>query len=316
MPTRRQFIRQSVFAAAATSLTGCGPASPATESGPPSAPDSSAVTTDPTPYVDDLGIQLWTVREALAADERATLEALAEIGYRQVEGMDTTQAARLRPLCDELGLRINSSFMAWPAITGRWDLVPDMQRIEFSAVLDEAAAAGCQHLVFGYLNPGERETADDWKRLADQLNEAALTAQRYDIAMAYHNHNFEWDPVEGTTGWAILNERLDGSIFPFELDVFWAQIAGQDARATLESIRDRVSLLHLKQLKPGTPVVTRLADVPPDAFEELPDGGIPITELMALGRSYGVRHCMVEQDGNWEPDAVAAARRSYAFLRG
>ena len=314
--TRRGFIRNSVLAAAGVSLLGCtaDPADGDTAAETASQPTDAAMTTA-LPYLDTIGIQLWTVRDQMAVDPRTTLATLKELGYYQVEAGDTQVLQDIKPICDDLGLAIKSSFIDWNTVTNGWEYDPDKTPFEYGQVLDQAGEAELSHLVFGYLQPQQRQTADDWKKLADQLNEAGAEAQKYGLQMTYHNHNFEWDPVEGTTGFDILIDRMDGSLVPFELDLFWAQIAGQDARATLTKIKDRVKLLHLKQLRPGTPVVTRLADVPPNAFEELPDGNMPIKDLMRYGKELGVTYCMVEQDGNYEDSSLKSAGKSLTFLR-
>ena len=308
---RRDFLRESVIAAAGLTLLGCGNGSPDTVS----TNNETAVSPNPLPYLDTIGLQLWTVRDQMATDPVKTLQTLAEIGYYQVEAGDTRTLAEIKPICDDHGLQLHSSFINWNTVTGGWQYTPEDTPFAYEAVLDQANEQGLSHLVFGYLRPEERTTADDWKALADKLNVAGEKARTAGLQLTYHNHNFEWDPIEGTTGWDILKERMDGDLVPFELDVFWAQIAGQDATATLRGISDRVALLHLKQLHPGTPVVTRIADVPPNAYEELPDGKMPIKDLMRLGKSYGVKYCMVEQDANYDTDSLASAAKSYEFLR-
>ena len=311
--SRRTFLRNSVIATAGVSLLGCG--SGATESSAAEATDKTAME-QPLPYLETLGIQLWTVRDQMAIDPALTLKTLKELGYYQVEFGRTPDVLQHKAICDDLGLKINSSFINWNTVTGGWKYSPDDTPYEFAEVIDNAGEAGLSHLVFGYLRPEERTSADDWKRLADQLNEAGMKCKDQGIQLTYHNHNFEWDPVEGTTGWDILTERMDGGLVPWELDLFWAQIAGQDARSVMTAAKDRLELLHLKQLHPGTPVVTRIADVPADAFEELPDGEMPIKELMRYGKELGVAHCMVEQDGNYEETSLKSAGKSIDFLRG
>ncbi len=268
------------------------------------------------PYLDTIGIQLWTVRDQMEKDPHGTLKTLKELGYYQVEFGDTRLLGELKPVCDDLGLKVHSSFINWNTVTGGWQYTPDDTPFEFNEVLDQAGEAGLSHLVFGYLRPEERTSGDDWRKLADDLNEAGLRAKQSGLQMAYHNHNFEWDPIEGTTGFDLLLDRMDGDLVPFELDLFWAQIAGQDARKTMERISNRLELLHLKQLHPGTPVVTRLDDVPGNAYEELPDGEMPIKELMRYGKELGVAYCMVEQDGNYDTGSLASAEKSLIFLQG
>lgn len=268
----------------------------------------------PLPYLNTIGIQLWSVRDQMELDTELTLKAIKDLGYYQVEGTDTRTLMDIKPICNDLDLKIHSSFINWNTITGGWKHTPDDTPFEFAEALDQAGEAGLSHLVFGYLQPEERTTSDDWKRLADQLNEAGAKAKTNDLQLTYHNHNFEWDPIEGTTGFDILMDRMEGTLVPFELDLFWAQIAGQNARETMTRIKDRLELLHLKQLHPGTPVVTRLDDVPDNAYEELPDGDMPIKELMHYGKELGVKYCMVEQDGNYEGSSLLSAGKSLDFL--
>jgi sugar phosphate isomerase/epimerase len=314
----RQFIRQFVMLAAAVLwlLTGCRDNSTYRSAESPATSKSTAtLNTSPTPYFDTIGLQLWTVREQLAEDPKATLRSIAELGYYQVELMDTRQAEKLLPICQDLGLAVHSSFMQWTAITGRWDLVPDEKTaFSFDEVLDQANEAGLSHLVFGYLQPGEREKLDDYKRLADQLNEAALKAQKRGLQMAYHNHNFEFEQMEGQLPFHVLAERLDATLMPFELDVFWAAVAGQDPVELLSEIKGRVKLLHLKDLKRSADITTVMEDVPNDAFQELGDGSLPIRKLIEMGKEFGVDYCFVEQDES--PAPFQSITKSLNFLRG
>jgi sugar phosphate isomerase/epimerase len=267
------------------------------------------------PYLDTLGIQLWTVRNQMEEDPVATLTALADIGYRQVELMDTRHIADLKPICDDLGLAINSSFMLWTTLTGRWDLVPqETERFAFEQVLEQMTDGGLSHLVFGYLQPGERETADDWKRRADELNVAGEKARDAGLQMAYHNHNFEWAPVGGTTGFDILRDRLEAELVPFELDLAWVAMAGQDASETLAAVGDRTELVHIKNLVELERPYLTIPEMPDDRFTELGAGQLDIPALMRQAREIGATYCFYEQDNNWKPDALASARKSYAFL--
>lgn len=309
---RRTFLRNSVIAAAGFPLLGCGndPNTTSSTKSTEAMPDASL------PYLDTIGIQLWTVRDQMEEDPLGTLKTLKELGYYQVEFGDTRLLKELKPVCDDLGLKVHSSFINWNTVTNGWQYTPEDTPFEFNEVVDQASEAGLSHLVFGYFRPEERTKGDDWRKLADDLNIAGLRAKQNGLQLTYHNHNFEWDPIEGTTGFDLLLDRMDGDLVPFELDLFWAQIAGQDARKTMNKISDRVELLHLKQLHPGTPVVTRIADVPENAYEELPDGDMPIKALMRYGKDLGVAYCMVEQDGNYDTGSLASAEKSLAFLMG
>ena len=312
--TRRSFIYQSVLATAGFSLLGCGDGSSTAQN--TTTPDTMVTdeTATAVPYLDTLGIQLWTVREQMAADPEATLRALADLGYRQVELMDTRDITRLKPICDDLGLAVNSSFMQWTAITGRWDLLPDAPRITVEEILDQATAGGLSHIIFGYLLPQEHQTADDWKRICEAANQAGQKAQAAGLTMAYHNHNFEWEPVDNTTGWELLKQHMDGNLVPFELDLGWAKMAGQDPSQVLASVKDRVSLLHIKNLVELPEPYVTIESMPADKFTELGAGTLNIPALMRQGKEAGVTYCFYEQDNNWKPDALGSAERSIEFL--
>lgn len=252
----------------------------------------------------------------MAENPRATLEALADIGYRQVVLMDTRDIATLKPICDDLGQAVNSSFMQWTTLTGRWDLVPNEKKeFTFDEVLRQTTDGGLSHLVFGYLTPGERRSVDDWKMRADELNAAGEKAKAAGIQMAYHNHNFEWQPVEDSCGWEVLKERMDGELDPFELDLAWVAMAGKEPFRVLESIKHRVELLHVKNLKPLEDAYVTIEAMPTDSFTELGEGKLDIPALMRLGESHGVQYCFYEQDNNWHPDALGSARSSMAYLQ-
>ena len=313
MSTRRSFVYQSVLATAGMGLLGCSSSTSRTTA-TEEASQSDAATEAAVPYLDTLGIQLWTVRELLAEDPQATLQALADLGYKQVELMDTRQIAEFKPLCDAVGLAINSSFIQWTAITDRWDLMPDAPRITVDEIIEQANAGGLSHIVFGYLFPQERQTADDWRRISAAANEAGRKARAAGLQLAYHNHNFEWEPVDGTTGWDLLRSELDADLVPFELDLAWASMAGQDPAGVLSDIRDRVELLHIKNLKELPQPYVTLESMPPDSFIELGDGRLDIPDLMRQGQEYGVRYCFYEQDNNWHPDALGSAKQSIEYL--
>jgi len=316
MTTRRDFIYQSVIATAGLGLLQCNGNDVTDATNEVSSNTGTAAPNDALPYLDTIGIQLWTVRNEMAEDPRSTLQAIADIGYQQVELMDTRQVAQLKPICDDLGLAVNSSFMMWATLTGRWDLVPyEKEPFTFDTVLEQVNKGGLSHLVFGYLNPGERATADDWKRRIEELNVAGEKAKQSGIQMAYHNHNFEWDPVDGTTGWELLNTGLDPKIVPFELDVAWVAMAGQDPATVLESVGDRTELIHIKNLVDLPRGYTTLEAMPPESFTELGKGQLDIPALMTAARKAGTTYCYYEQDNNWHPNALGSAQMSLDFLR-
>ena len=183
---------------------------------------------------------------------------------------------------------------------------------DFMKILEKAKATGLKHLVIPYLADKNRGSLDDYKKVAANANKAAAKAKEAGIQLSYHNHNFEFKPLEGgKTGFDIFMEEFSPDM-KFELDLFWVKVGGQDPVALLEKLEGRVTQVHLKDLKAGM-TLPNFGSVPPDAFQELGDGIIPTEPLLVAAKAAGVEHAHVEQDQS--PDAMASIKQSAAYLK-
>ncbi|MEM9846902.1 MAG: sugar phosphate isomerase/epimerase [Bacteroidota bacterium] len=264
-------------------------------------------------YVKEIGLQLWTVRNQLAQNPAATLKAVKEAGYYQVELMDTEQLKTLLPLLKDAGLAVKSSFINWTLLTERWDLREESPpAYGFEQIVEDAQKEGLTELVFGYMLPAERSNLDDYRRISDTLNQAGELCQSADIQLAYHNHAFEFLPMEDRNGYEILIERLNPAMVKFELDVFWSSIAGVAPVPLMKRLKNRIQLLHLKDKLEGTPVIYDESKVPKDAFQALGQGVVDLKQVLELAPATGVKYCIVEQDSS--PDPLKDIGVSRAFL--
>lgn len=258
-------------------------------------------------YRNNIGIQLYTLRNELQADLRGTLKRVADAGYKQVEPYGFPNALEMIDAAKECGLAVNSSHFAWESVTD-----PDKEGVApFEEILEKANEAGLSHLVVPYVHEGNRETLDDYKRLAENCNKAAVVARKAGIKLAYHNHSFEFEPKQGSvSGYDILMEEFSPEMM-FEVDVFWVAVGGRDPLELIRNLKGRVSQLHLKDLKRRTklPIFGR---VPEEAFKELGNGMIAIEPLIEAAETVGVEHCHVEQDQS--PDPINSVRQSIQFL--
>ncbi|MEL7338265.1 MAG: sugar phosphate isomerase/epimerase family protein, partial [Planctomycetota bacterium] len=291
--TRRRFLS----ATAASALT-------ATLAAPLRAMSSATGTASP--YMKTIGLQLWTVRNQMAADRDATLQAIVDAGYKQVEmGVITDGGVELAKAARDLGLRVTSSFCDWNVFAN-----PEKKGVASpQKVIDAAQKIGLDHIVFGYIGKGFRETPDQYKAIADRCNAAAEKARRAGIRLCYHNHSFEFKPFnnavkqtsgpasgnEMPTGFDVLMKRFDPEM-EFELDVFWAAVGGWDPVQTMQRLDGRVSQVHLKDLKRETPVLHDEGKVPAEAFQECGDGMLDMPKILEISRKIGVSQCHVEQD--------------------
>jgi sugar phosphate isomerase/epimerase len=197
------------------------------------------------------GVQLYTVRHLLLKHPLETLQAIADIGYREIE-MLRSQVGVLTPYLKKVALRPVSLHFETPLLTGNWKAWQhaDMPPVEPGVTFDDTVAVardhGFQYLVFNYLAPEERLGLDFYRTLADKLNSAGLKCRSAGLRFCYHNHDFEFEPKLGGRPIDTLLAHLDKKLIGLEVDTFWVSMAGVDAAAFVRQNAGWVELVHLK----------------------------------------------------------------------
>lgn len=262
-------------------------------------------------YLASIGLQLWTVRNQLAADLPGTLKAVKDAGYAQVELMSTSTGGQILPLARELGLKVTSSFVDWTSV-----LQPGAGGVPTTdEILAMAQAMRLKYLVLGYIAKGSRETVAQMRAHAAATNAFGRRCRDAGIQLCYHHHSFEFAPLDDgkTTGWDVFVRELDPDLVKFEIDVFWAAIGGLEPVKLLQDLRGRVAQVHLKDLAKDTAVEWDEGKVPHAAFKELGQGGLDMRRIIEVCDETGVDQCHVEQDQS--PDPIASIGTSVAYLR-
>jgi sugar phosphate isomerase/epimerase len=262
-------------------------------------------------YRKNIGIQLYTLRDQIKADLAGTIKAVAEAGYRQVEpyGFPGQVALDMIKAAKDNGMQANSTHFDWESVTN-----PTKEGVApFSEILGKAKDAGLTHLVVPYIHGHNRKNLDDYKRLAENCNKAAVESHKAGIQLAYHNHAFEYQPHEGgKTGYQVLMDEFAPEMM-FEVDVFWVVVGGEDPVKQIQALKGRVSQLHLKDLKKDV-ATPNFGGVPKDAFQELGNGKIAMEPIIEAAADVGVAHCHVEQDQS--PNPIASVQQSLKYLNG
>ena len=236
----------------------------------------------------DLSVQLYTVRNALAEDFDGTLERIAGYGFRQVEPFGFTKYLDGLRKLGQHGLSAPTTHMG---------LVAD-------ADLDAIFAAAVELGIGTVIEPAIREphwqTAEDIKSTADQLNAAAEKAADHGLRVGYHNHWWELESrIDGKHGLEVLADHLAPEV-GLEVDTYWANAGGADVPALLGRLGDRVFALHIKdgdgtldtkkQVAVGAGVlpVWDFIDAKPDALRvvELDDSSGDLLTAVRDSRAY------------------------------
>jgi sugar phosphate isomerase/epimerase len=263
-----------------------------------------------------IGLQLYTVRDEVAKDLAGTLKQLAAIGYREVElaGGPQRPPAEMRRLLSDNGLTCPSVHTSMAELQTAAD-----EKIEF------ARALGAQYLVCSFpwtadsrFKAGGAQdiaagiTLDDWKWNAEQLNRLGERARKAGVRMGYHNHNMEFRSYDGVVGFDEMLRLTDPGLVTIELDIAWVVTAGADPERCLKKHADRISLLHVKEVRKDLQVVREKLMA---QTTEVGSGKIDWKRLFAAMDPREIKHYFVEQE-NFERAPLEAVKISFDYLKG
>src|SRR5699024_4294696 len=186
-----------------------------------------------------VAVQLFTLRDALAADFVATLESVAEIGYDGVElaGYGNLTVAELKEALDLLGLKVAGNHVALEELEKNLDQVIADQK-----VLEN------KYVVCPYILPENRHP-DFYQDLAQFLSETGQQLKEHNLQLCYHNHDFELEKMPNDqTVLDYFYDRVAKEDLKAELDLYWLQKAGDDPVVWIKRYLDRTPLVHLKDM--------------------------------------------------------------------
>lgn len=251
----------------------------------------------PAGRLERVGLELYAVRKAMRANPEATLEAIAAIGYAEVELLWSFNnfgrtKEQVRDALRKAGLKASSAHMAPETILRDWEMH-----------LDTAAFLGQQYLVAPSLPAEAGKSLDVWKLWAERFNAAGEVARRHGIWLALHNEPNDQKPLQGEVPFDVFVRETDPKFVRIQLDVGNMLMGGGDPMAFLDRHADRCWSFHVKNV-----VADRKRDT------ELATGIFDLKAFLARIPKLGDKPCFVEQEG--PADELASARANYAYLRG
>lgn len=253
------------------------------------------------------GLQLYTLRDLLSEDLQGTLEKVAKIGYKELEIFGYSDGkifgmapGEFRTLVEDMGLRLVSGhYMTGNAVvTGQGTLTKGWEK-----AAEDAKIMGLDYMICAYLFPEERQNLDDYKRLTGLLSESAQVARQYGIQFGYHNHDFEFQELEGEIPMFTILDGTDDDMVIAELDLYWITRAGYSPVDFFKRYPKRTSLWHVKDV----------ADTAEREFTEVGNGVIDFKSIFAKASLSGMKHFFVEQDVSNSP--LESIEISYGNLK-
>jgi sugar phosphate isomerase/epimerase len=230
-----------------------------------------------------VGLELYSVRNALKDDLTGTVRTVAQMGYQCVEFyapyFDWTepQTKQMKKLLDDLGIRCFSTHNSFSYFT------PE----NLKRAADMNLILGSKYVIMSSSKP--KPGLDGWKEVADTLNTAADQLEPAGLKTGYHNHQLEFTPVEGKRPIEILAKNTKSSVV-LQFDIGTCLEAGSDPVGWIRANPGRIKSIHCKEWAPG----------PDKGYTVLFGEGVADWKgIFAAAESVGgVEYYLVEQEGS------------------
>ncbi|HNY15486.1 MAG TPA: sugar phosphate isomerase/epimerase [Bacteroidales bacterium] len=288
-PTRRDFIKVTAAGAIGTAFLsqyGC-------KSVPP------------------LGLQLYTIRDAMTADVEGSLKIVSETGYKFVELADYAnrkfynyEPAEFLKLVKDLGMQILSSHTQ---VEGA-GVTLDNAKI----MAEDHAKLGVKFCLQPWIVEEMRTSVASYQRMAENWNRIGAVMKEFGIQFGYHNHNFEFATVEGKVPYYdVMLAELDKDLVTMELDMFWTTKAGHNPVDLFKKYPGRFKLFHLKDAYTNE---APFYDVIKTDIAPVGEGVIDFKSIIAAGDIAGMEYMIVEQDESRNNTIMQDIKTSFANL--
>ncbi|PSL03458.1 sugar phosphate isomerase/epimerase family protein [Cecembia rubra] len=246
-----------------------------------------------------IGIQLYSLREAMRDDPQNTLRYVSSIGYKNLEtasysegkvyGMDPVF---FRKYIENLGMKLKSAHVGGPRT---YDPAKKGEALDWwKKAVEDHKTMGAKYLIKPSMPiPTTLKELDTW---IDYYNSIGEIAKKSGMLFGFHNHAREFEAIEGKIMMDYMIENTDPKLVCFELDVYWSQKGGQDPVAYLERYGGRFPVLHIK-----------------DEEEIGASGTMDFEAIFKAAYKQGMKDYYVEVERyNFEP--IESVKRSFDFL--
>ena len=241
-----------------------------------------------------IGLQLYTVRDAMAKDPVAALARVAQIGFNSVEGATYTgselfygmKAKDFAKVLKSNGLIMPSSHYRLGEDKDKNMDVKGTMLHDWQKAVDDAAEVGSKYMVCAFLSPAERGNMDHYKYVAEQLNIAGEKCKKSGLQLCYHNHDFEFQKQDEKYPYDVLLNNTHKDLVKMEIDLYWASKANQNPVEMFKKHPGRFPLWHVKDMD----------KTEAKNFTEVGNGSIDFKKIFTHANTAGMKYFFVEQD--------------------
>ena len=257
-----------------------------------------------------MGYQLYSIRDEMAKDPIATLQALKSMGYEDFEayGFDEVngkfygiKAAEFKKRLDNMGLSVTSGHYGFSPYLDKSD---DELRRYVDQCIAGAKTLNSPYITWPWIAP-EQRTLENFKLMPDKLNLIGEQVTAAGLGFAYHNHGFEFEDHDGITAYDIIIAETDPALVKLQIDMYWVMHSSSFTPAELiKKQPGRFVMWHIKDM-----------DKVSRDYTELGNGSIDYTKLLPDPTESGLEFCYIEQGGNYAHSSMKSAEDSANYYK-
>lgn len=248
-----------------------------------------------------VGLQLYSLRDAMKEDVKGTLKKVAEMGYSTVEtagyndGLVYGMAPKeFKKIVEDSGLKVTSAHVVQAFTKEKEGEIMEWWKKASGA----HAELGVKYLVQAFMPVNEQTTIDEIKLYCDYYNNVGyVTAAAGGIGFGYHNHSFEFRAINGKLIYDFMLENTSPNHVFFEMDVYWITEGGQSAAEYIKKYDGRFPVLHIK-----------------DEKELGVSGKMDFKPIFEAAYSKGLKEYYVEVEQYTNNDPFASVKQSFDYL--
>ncbi len=253
-------------------------------------------------YTAPFGVQAYTFRKSFPHGIEATLDTIKMMGFTELEGGGGNMPPEeFKKLCDARGISIPATGTGYEKLVN-----------ETMEVVKAAKALGSKYVMTAWIpHQNGAFNFENAKKAVEDFNKAGKILKENGLTFCYHIHGYEFWPHENGTLLDYIITNTNPEYVSFEMDIMWTYFGGGDPVALLKKYGDRWKLMHLKDLRKGTPKdltggTSQENDVP------LGTGELDIPGILKAAKKVGIKHYFIEDESS---NVITQVPQSIAYLK-
>ncbi|MFZ9686386.1 MAG: sugar phosphate isomerase/epimerase family protein [Chitinophagaceae bacterium] len=261
------------------------------------------------------GIQLYSIRAEMSKDPLNTLKALAGMGYKHVEHANYVNrkfygwtAAEFKKVLDDLGMKMPSGHTVLSS--KHWDDSKKDFTDAWKYTVEDAATVGQMFVISPSMETTTRRDANALRAFMNVFNKSGELCNKYGMKFGYHNHDFEFsEKLEGKTLYDIILGETDPKLVMQQLDIGNMINGGAKALDIMQKYPGRFESMHVKD--------EVLSNSGHEKYEStiLGVGIVPVKEIIDLGKKWGTKHFIIEQESYQGKQPLDCMKEDLAIMK-